>query len=66
MAAVKVYMKNGTVHDFPETSCSGGSYCTTLRYEEGFAVIEDAYGRETSIPSVDIEKIVKESDRRNW
>lgn len=66
MAAVKIYMKNGTVQDFPETSCAGGSYRTTLRYEEGFVVIEDADGMETSIPSVDIEKIVKESDRRNW
>jgi hypothetical protein len=66
MPAIKVFMKDGTIQDFPETSCSGGSYCTSLHYEEGFAVIEDAYGRETSIPSTDIEKIVKESNRRTW
>lgn len=64
MAYIKVYMKNGSVQDFPEMHCASGSYCNTLRYEEGFAVIIDAYGRETSIPSIDIEKIVKESDRR--
>lgn len=66
MAEIKIYMKDGTIQDFPETSAPGGSYHTSLRYEEGFAVIEDAYGRETSIPSCDIEKIVKESNRRSW
>lgn len=56
MPAIKVYMKDGSIQDFPETSCSSGSYCTNLHYEEGFAVIEDAYGRLTSIPSIDIKK----------
>lgn len=66
MPAIQVFMKNGAVQDFPETSASGGSYCTSLRCEDGFAIIEDAYGRETYIPSIDIEKIVKESIRRPW
>ena len=59
-------MKDGSVQDFPETSRSGGSYCTSLRYEEGFAVIQDAYGRETSIPSADIAKIIKEPTMGSW
>ena len=66
MPAIKVFMKDGSVQDYPETSMSGGSFCTTLRYEQGFAVIQDAYGRETSIPTADIAKIVKKSERRPW
>lgn len=64
MSEIKIYTKDGTIHNFEETSYPGGSYCTSLRYEEGFAVVQDAYGRETAIPSADIEKIIKESTRR--
>lgn len=33
MSSIKVYMKDGTVHDFPHKGRSGGSYTKTLVYK---------------------------------
>jgi hypothetical protein len=66
MADIKIYKKDGTMEEYQETSARGGSDHTTIRYEQGFVVIEDAYGRQTSIPSVDIAKIITETNRRQW
>lgn len=66
MTAINVRMKNGESRYFPETSCPGGSYCTTISYEIGFAVIENAYGEKTAIPSEDISEVKIESPRRSF
>jgi hypothetical protein len=66
MAHIIVHMKDGTKQDYPETFCAGGSYRTTVRYEGCFAVIEDAIGNQTAIPSMDIAKIDIENARRSW
>lgn len=66
MSKIKIYLSDGTVQDFEETSASGGSYCTTLKLENGFAIIEDAYGKQTIIPESRIDRIEKESNRRGW
>jgi hypothetical protein len=61
MSAYTVIMKDGEKKEFPETYRTGGSYCTTMRCEIGFAVIKDAYGNETYIPTEDIKEIIKSS-----
>ena len=62
MPKIDVYLKDGHIVVFQETYYD--SYRTTLRYENGVAIIKDAFGSETAFPLENIEKIVKESDRR--
>jgi hypothetical protein len=57
MSSIKVYMKNGEVHDFPHHGRSGGSYTKTLTYKGAFAVVEDEWGKRTSFPAEDILRI---------
>lgn len=62
MKLIVVYVDNSQ-EVFPETSRPGGSYCTSYKLENGFAVISDAYGAKTIIPSERINKIITSSDR---
>jgi hypothetical protein len=63
MSAITVVFKNGKTEHFPETSRAGGSYCTSIRFKEGFAIIENAYGTETIFPGADIERIKVDNQR---
>ena len=66
MPEIHITYTSGEKEIFEETSAPGGSYCTTLELKEGFAIIENAYGKQTIIPSETIKKIEKESERRGW
>jgi len=57
MSDIIVKMKDGTKKDFPDSGAPGGSYCNSVQYKGAFAIIEDAYGNKTSIPSQDILEI---------
>lgn len=57
MASIKVKLKNGEIRDFPHVGRTGGSYTKKIRYEGGFAIIEDEWGKEIAIPSENIEEI---------
>lgn len=63
MSDVRVYMKDGTEKEFIDNGAPGGSYCNEIRYEVGVTIIKDPYGKETIIPTEDIEKVVHESSR---
>lgn len=66
MADITVKLKDKTEKRFPETSRAGGSYCTSIRYEGNFAIISDAYGNETAIPSENIDEIRTSNPRGGW
>ncbi len=66
MANVKIFMKDGTVHDFPHQGRAGGSYTKTVRYEGEFAVVEDEWGKRTAFPAADIAKIEERPHRGYW
>ena len=67
MSMITVEYTDGTMEVFfdpfcflyEETSRPGGSYCTSIRYTNGFAIIKDAWGKETVIPSEHIKKIIE-------
>lgn len=59
MSNIVVKMKDGTEHKFMHAGRPGGSYTKSLRYEPGFIVIEDEYGKRISLPSADIEKVTE-------
>jgi len=66
MPSITVTMKDGEVKRFEERGRSGGSYAMGLRYEQGFVVIVDEWGKEISIPTEDIKQIEKEAPRSSW
>lgn len=60
MSSITIKMKDGSVKDFPETSRAGGSYCTSIKYESGFAIVTDAWGKQTAVPAESIDEVVVE------
>lgn len=64
MSKITVEFKDGTVQVFPETSRTGGSYCTSGKAELGWYIITDAYGNKTEIPGENIKQI--SSDGGRW
>ena len=65
MSNIKIYMKNGEVHDFSHKGRSGGSYTKSLTYRGAFVVVEDEWGKRVSFPSEDILR-VEETPVRGW
>ena len=55
--SIKVYMKDGSIKDFPHMGRAGGSYTKSIRYEGAFAVITDEFYSETAIPVNEIAEI---------
>lgn len=63
MASITVIMKDGTKKEFPHQGRAGGSYTKTIKYEGGFAIIQDEWYNETAIPSSDIAEVKVKRDR---
>lgn len=63
MSSIKIYLKSGFVKDFPHEGRSGGSYTKRLKLENGFAIVEDEWGKRTIIPSNDIVEIIETPER---
>jgi len=66
MSNVYVEMKNGEKKEFLHRGRAGGSYTVSLRLVEGWAIIEDEWGKTTAIPREDIKEIRTEPHRRGW
>jgi hypothetical protein len=60
---ITIEYHDGTTEVFPETSRTGGSYCTSGKAELGWYHITDAYGNKTSIPGENIKKITESGGR---
>ena len=54
---IRIEYVDGTSEVFPETSRSGGSYCTTGKAEMGWYIVTDAYGAKTHIPAERIKAV---------
>lgn len=65
MARIIVHLTDGTTMEFPHRGRAGGSYTSTVKYSEGFAVITDGWGKKTTIPSERILR-VEEEPTRGW
>jgi hypothetical protein len=64
MPSYTVQMRDGTTREFPETSAPGGSYCTSMKLENGWAVFQDAHGVQVIIPESLISEINKRAEWR--
>lgn len=51
MANIIIKMKDGSERKFLHEGRAGGSYTKRVRYENGFVLIEDEWGKTTAIPT---------------
>lgn len=65
MSDIRVKLRDGTDRHFPDESRAGGSWETHLRYENGYVVIVDVYGKETSFPNDNVNEIIVRP-RQGW
>ena len=56
MTTIKVFFNDGD-HEIYDSSRSGGSYTNTVRYEGGFVIVTDVWGKETAWPVKDVKKV---------
>jgi hypothetical protein len=66
MPNITVTRKDGTTRTFVEQGRAGGSYYLSLKFENGFAVITDEWGKRTAIPADDILEIIQDAHRSSW
>jgi hypothetical protein len=66
MASITITMKDGSTREFPHEGRGGGSYSKSVRYEGGFVIVTDEWGKETAIPSSDVKEVVKKPERYGW
>ena len=66
MANITVILKDGTKREFKHEGRPGGSYSKTVKYENGFAIIEDEWGKKTAFPSENISEVIAEPVYRGW
>ncbi len=62
---ITVILKDGTTEVFPHETRPGGSYANSIRYEGGFAIVTNVWGKQTAFPVTDIAKITTEP-RHGW
>jgi len=63
--SITITMRDGTKRDFPHEGRSGGSYTKSLRYEPGFVVVEDEWGKRTAFPT-ELVAEVETKPERSW
>jgi hypothetical protein len=66
MSDITIIYINGDQEYLKDNGALGGSYSQSVRYEEGFVVITDAYGGERAIPNSRINEIQIHSERSFW
>jgi len=63
MSSIKIYMKDGTVEDFPHEGRSGGSYTKTLTFEGVFVVVKTEWGKRIAFPAADVSRVEETPER---
>lgn len=64
MASLTIRYRDGRHERREDRGAPGGSYAQTVRYEDGVAIIRDAYGKETHLPLDLVESIEVDAERR--
>lgn len=57
MSSITVFYRDGTKTEFPHVGRAGGSWTKTLKMKEGFAIIQDEWGKRIVIPADHIHHI---------
>jgi hypothetical protein len=63
MSNIVIHFRDGTKAEHPHVGRAGGSYTKTVRYEGGFAVVEDEWGSQTAYPESLIQTVTTEPTR---
>lgn len=64
MSNITIKLKDGSTREFRHEGRPGGSYTKTLKFEGGFAIVEDEWSKRIAIPAEDIAEIVETPERR--
>ena len=64
MSHITVRLKDGTSREFKEENRPGGSYRNSVKFDVGFVVVTDVWGKRTAIPAEDVAEVVDEPDMR--
>lgn len=59
MSSITIKLKNGAILEFPHEGRSGGSYSKSVRYESGWAIVTDEWGKEHAFPAANIEEVIE-------
>lgn len=65
MRQIRITFKDGTEKVFNHRGRAGGSYTIGIKYQGGFAIVENEWGDTASFPAADIEK-VETTEERGW
>ena len=57
MPSIKIYMKDGTIKNFPHEGRPGDSYTKLVYYQGNFVIVKDEYGIDIAYPSQDIKRV---------
>ena len=57
MRSIIVFKKDGKKEEFHHQGRPGGSYSISIKYEEGFAIVEDEWDNQTIFPESNIDHI---------
>lgn len=60
---VTVILTDGEQRVFDETRC-GGSYTNSVKYEIGYVVIADVWGKKVAFPNERVKEVITEL--RRW
>lgn len=55
---ITIFLKDGTKKFWAEESRPGGSYTNSIKYEVGFVIVTDTWGKMTAIPTNDVKEII--------
>lgn len=65
MQQIRITFKDGTEKVFNHRGRAGGSYTIGIKFQGGFAIVEDEWGNTEAYPDAAIEKVQTVPDR-SW
>ena len=64
MPHITIKFKDGAVREFKQETRPGGSYSNSVKYDNGFVVVTDVWGKRTAFPAEMIAEVEETPDRR--
>lgn len=66
MANIRITFKDDTWEEFRHEGRAGGSWTKSVKYEAGWVIVEDEWGKRTAFPQDAVKKVEEEPHRGRW
>lgn len=63
---VKITFRSGEMFEVKHEARPGGSYSVKVRYEIGFVIVTDVWGKETAFPTELVQSVESTPTRGGW